>query len=200
MKDKHEGFTIIEVVLVLAIAGMIFAMTFMVLPSLWANERDTERREDVLAFVRNLKSYQANNSRGALPEFRGGRDYEEVVGEDAAGERDSNQAQKKLTEGTWHGFYRDYFNDDYKDPNGERYNWTAVTCMSSDSKTRKVGDKCNNSRLSEFYNRSFNDNNYTLMIVTSATCDGEDAKLSANDRRVAALYRLEGSGVYCENI
>ena len=38
------GFTIIEVVLVLAIAGLIFLMVFIALPALQRSQRDTERR------------------------------------------------------------------------------------------------------------------------------------------------------------
>ena len=66
--NNRKGFTIIEVSLVLAIAGMIFMMAFLVLPGLWASERDAERRDDMIKFVNNLKNFQTNNNRGALPE------------------------------------------------------------------------------------------------------------------------------------
>ena len=39
-KDNKKGFTIIEVVLVLAIAGLIFAMVFIALPALQRSQRD----------------------------------------------------------------------------------------------------------------------------------------------------------------
>ena len=38
---KDRGFTIIEVVLVLAIAALIFLMVFIALPALQASQRDT---------------------------------------------------------------------------------------------------------------------------------------------------------------
>ena len=41
------GFTIIEVVLVLAIAGLIFLMVFIALPALQRSQRDTQRRNDL---------------------------------------------------------------------------------------------------------------------------------------------------------
>lgn len=64
---KHrKGFTIIEVALVLAIAGLIFLMVFIALPSLQRTQRDAERREDVDALLAAVKKYQTNN-RGALP-------------------------------------------------------------------------------------------------------------------------------------
>lgn len=66
--NKQKGFTIIEVVLVLAIAGLIFLMVFIALPALQRNQRDSQRRSDVGRFVSQLSSYATNN-RGALPDY-----------------------------------------------------------------------------------------------------------------------------------
>lgn len=66
-KNKEKGFTIIEVVLVLAIAGLIFLMVFIALPALQRGQRDTQRRDDVSRFVSQLTSYSTNN-RGSLPD------------------------------------------------------------------------------------------------------------------------------------
>lgn len=65
-QQTKKGFTIIEVVLVLAIAGLIFLMVFVALPSLQRGQRDTQRRDDVSRVVSQLQSYSTNN-RGALP-------------------------------------------------------------------------------------------------------------------------------------
>ena len=43
---NQQGFTIIEVVLVLAIAALIFLMIFVALPALQASQRDTARKND----------------------------------------------------------------------------------------------------------------------------------------------------------
>ena len=50
LKNK-KGFTIIEVVLVLAVAGLIFLMVFLALPALQRAQRDTQRKQD-MAIVR----------------------------------------------------------------------------------------------------------------------------------------------------
>ena len=63
---KQQGFTIIEVVLVLAIAGLIFLMVFIALPTLQTNQRDTQRRDDVARFKAQVNQYQANN-KGKVP-------------------------------------------------------------------------------------------------------------------------------------
>ncbi|MBQ6375346.1 type II secretion system protein [Candidatus Saccharibacteria bacterium] len=64
-----KGFTIIEVVLVLAIAGLIFLMVFVALPQLQSSQRDTQRRQDMSRVVTALVQYQTNNrtKRNNLP-------------------------------------------------------------------------------------------------------------------------------------
>ena len=44
---QKNGFTIIEVVLVLAVAGLIFLMVFLALPALQRSQRDTQRKSDI---------------------------------------------------------------------------------------------------------------------------------------------------------
>lgn len=45
-QQSKKGFTIIEVVLVLAIAGLIFLMVFIALPALQRSQRDQARKND----------------------------------------------------------------------------------------------------------------------------------------------------------
>lgn len=63
---RERGFTIIEVVLVLAIAALIFLIVFLAVPALQRNQRDTQRRSDVGRLVAQTQNYQSNR-RGALP-------------------------------------------------------------------------------------------------------------------------------------
>lgn len=65
IKSK-QGFTIIEVVLVLAIAGLIFLMVFIALPALQRSQRDTQRRQDYANLTAAIENYMANNN-GNLP-------------------------------------------------------------------------------------------------------------------------------------
>ena len=67
---KKYGFTLIEVMLVLAVGGAIIAMVFIAVPPLQRQARDETRREDVREVVSALKKYQQNN-RGALPTTTG---------------------------------------------------------------------------------------------------------------------------------
>lgn len=63
---KPKGFTIIEVVLVLAIAGLIFILVFVALPALQRSQRDTQRKQDIGRFMSQLQAYQTN-TKGDLP-------------------------------------------------------------------------------------------------------------------------------------
>ncbi len=65
-KTNQKGFSIIEVVLVLAIAGLIFLMVFIALPALQRSQRDQARRSDVGVVGSAVSSYASNN-RGTLP-------------------------------------------------------------------------------------------------------------------------------------
>jgi len=64
---NEKGFTIIEVVLVLAIAGLIFLVVFLALPQLQRSRRDSQRKSDVGRAVAALESYAGNNN-GNYPE------------------------------------------------------------------------------------------------------------------------------------
>lgn len=65
-KRQDGGFTIIEVVLVLAIAGLIFLIVFLALPALQRSQRDTARKSDVSRMISQVTNYQSNNQ-GTLP-------------------------------------------------------------------------------------------------------------------------------------
>jgi prepilin-type N-terminal cleavage/methylation domain-containing protein len=63
---RQRGFTIIEVVLVLAIAALIFLMVFIALPALQRNQRDQARKE-VLGKVTSAVTTYQSNKRGLNP-------------------------------------------------------------------------------------------------------------------------------------
>ena len=95
---SKKGFTIIEVVLVLAIAGLIFLMVFIALPALQRSQRDSQREQDLSRFMAQVNSYQSNN-RGAVPAV-----------------------------GSVSSFVNNYLKadgDDFMDPNGDDYTFTT---------------------------------------------------------------------------
>jgi prepilin-type N-terminal cleavage/methylation domain-containing protein len=63
---KEKGFTIIEVLIVLAIAGLIILIVFLAVPALQRNSRNTQRKNDVSALMGAVQEHINNNS-GKLP-------------------------------------------------------------------------------------------------------------------------------------
>lgn len=63
---KEKGFTIIEVLIVLAIAGLILLVVFLAVPALQRNARNTSRKEDVASIMGGVSEY-VNNNNGNLP-------------------------------------------------------------------------------------------------------------------------------------
>ena len=159
--ETKKGFTIIEVSLVLAIAGLIFLMVFIALPALRASQRDTQRRESVALMIDALKKYQSNN-RGALPSS------------------------------DWDDFEEKYLGNNFIDPNGMEYIIMPLSCDT------QADVNCSDARTDNIYNAAF-PNNYHMVVVTRATCNGSRAVGTSNPRRVAVLYMLERGGVYCAN-
>ena len=65
-KNKNEGFTIIEVMIVLAIAGLILLIVFLAIPALQRNSRNTQRKNDVSALLGAVNEFTSNTN-GTLP-------------------------------------------------------------------------------------------------------------------------------------
>jgi prepilin-type N-terminal cleavage/methylation domain-containing protein len=66
IKRGQKGFTIIEILIVLAIAGLILAVVFMAVPQLQRNARDNQRQDMVARLKSELDTYYGNNN-GTYP-------------------------------------------------------------------------------------------------------------------------------------
>ncbi|MDB5161280.1 MAG: hypothetical protein JWO96_660, partial [Candidatus Saccharibacteria bacterium] len=60
LNKKEKGFTIIEVLIVLAIAGVIMLVVFLAVPALQRNSKNTQRRADVAHMAGLINEYEAN--------------------------------------------------------------------------------------------------------------------------------------------
>ncbi len=122
--ENKKGFTIIEVVLVLAIAALIFLMVFIALPALQRNQRDTQRRSDLSRITSQIEQYRTNN-RGKIP------------AEAASG-------NKKLPD----TFVSGYLNSEFKDPSTDDpynpvSNFTQLASGTAGDYVYLTGAKCN---------------------------------------------------------
>lgn len=66
LKKRDKGFTIIEVLIVLAIAGLILLIVFLAVPALQRNAHNTSRKNDVANLLGAMNEY-VNNNDGTLP-------------------------------------------------------------------------------------------------------------------------------------
>lgn len=200
--DTKRGFTFIEVVLVLGIAGLIFMMAFIALPSLWASQRDADRRANVMKFVSDVKTYQTNNSRGALPTLSGN-------GPDVANVSTIPTASTS----SWGAFIRDYVDATYgnasaaehnfQDPDGKPYIFRIMNCApATGTGELATGQPCAWDSTFANINATGISNaavDFTIYVLVGATCDGDQAVKTNSTRSVAAMQILERSGRYCYN-
>ena len=179
-------FTIIEVVLVLAIAGLIFLMVFLALPNLQRSQRDTQRRDDLARFQTAITNYQTNN-RGKLPGTN----------------KLSSEADYVSAYNTFMTNYLRVGGDEFVDPDGRAY---AVVSVCPDLKDKGTydnyckdqatnGDQTFEGNITELDGEDV----HGIYVFQNATCDGENVVESTGTRKLAIQFKLEGGGWYCGN-
>ncbi|MCQ2049578.1 MAG: type II secretion system GspH family protein [Candidatus Saccharibacteria bacterium] len=168
--NSKKGFTIIEVVLVLAIAGLIFLMVFLALPAMQASQRDTQRRNDLSLFASQLTQYSANN-RGKVP--------------------GTTEAEKTK----WEEFLASYLSKLEKNSDG--IDWKSEENQFVDPDGQPYLVQWENSLDNGSTATPPVELDHIIHVYTYAECDGESVVKSTGARKVAFQYKLEGSGVYC---
>ncbi len=72
---KHPGgFTVIEVLIVLAVAGVILVVVFLAVPALQRGQRNAARKADVRNIAAAVNFFMANNG-GRIPDSQADADY-----------------------------------------------------------------------------------------------------------------------------
>lgn len=61
-KSKQQGFTIIEVMIVLAIGALILVVVLIAIPQLQANQRNSARQNVISRVMTELSAYAGNNN------------------------------------------------------------------------------------------------------------------------------------------
>ena len=192
MSKQKQGFTIIEVVLVLAIAGLIFLMVFIALPALQRSQRDTQRRNDLSRMAAALTQFQANNG-GKLPSGTGGGDN----GSNCATSSSLNDETEACK------FIKNYMNvsgatsNEFKDPDGTPYG-LGILNVSSSSESRKNSTDEN---LRNWHTSSSTSINHRIILARKSKCGADGNGHSFIDtgkiNDYVLLYPLEGAGIAC---
>jgi prepilin-type N-terminal cleavage/methylation domain-containing protein len=181
-KQKASGFTIIEVMIVLAIAGLIMVIVFIAVPQLQRNQRDNARQNITNRLKAEMENYAGNNQ---------GQYQFATACTGATG-----------TKGEWCNFYDNYIGggkvkvtdpstgaDGISRASGTPAGFTLLTCGASDT--------CSGVTLPA--------NRGDVAIVYGASCNGESLARSPlgvtptlQTRTFAVVYGLDRGGTrYC---
>ncbi len=222
IKSK-KGFTIIEVVLVLAIAGLIFLMVFVAYPALQRAQHDTQRTDDMGNVQAALIRWQNNHSNNLPGPPRG----EETAVFDATSDETMNSETGEFAEGACGDgnqaclFVRDYMNgaasssgtggkvvNTFKDPAGEYYNVVITRNIAGNGSAELTNVNFENGdydaimtligNSTDGYTLEGQIDAYAMFIIPGATCK-EDHAFKSSKNNFAVLYHMEGSGVKCTN-
>ena len=210
-----DGFTIIEVVLVLAIIGLILASIFIGLPALQRAQRDAQRRNDAARFFSAALEYIEKNGEAPFKiEFDGvypNRNYKpSSLGDtlvldfvpryvdNSCHVIDKNEADNLYGKIGTYGDRAYYFGiegdecNDFRDPNGEIY---MLTVLDGDGDGFKPGeDKRTNHNHLYATAGSKCTNNESVRAHTSS--DRKDkSTIRYND--IAVWVMLENGSTYC---
>ena len=173
-KPNKKVFMIIEVVLVLAIGGLIFLMVFIALPALQRSQRNTQREDDLARVLTAVNDYQTNNS-GKSPfenEDVNANFLKRYVDEETV----YNASSKKVTA----------CGDQFKDPDGECYQieWRG---------NATAGQKGAPTNLTSF--------DHTFYVYTKAGCGDLEGTydVGTGKRQVAVFFVEEGGAVACND-
>ena len=174
---SKKGFTIIEVVLVLAIAGLIFLMVFIALPALQRSQRNTQRADDMSRILTAVNSYQSNNN-GKTPFTKGNNNNYTVAPTFVVRYIDETCKLKQDGSG-----YTDC-GDQFTDPDGTIYN-IAVSGMGGSYTLGSAGR---------------NAIDHIFHVAVNAGCGDEGTtKAGTGERQIAILYQMEGGAVACND-
>lgn len=179
MVSNRKAFTIIEVVLVLAIAGLIFLMVFIALPALQRSQRNTRRRQDMSRILGAFTEYQGSNARtpqtseelAVLIEryITGIEDY----AHDKRGASIATDSAKLIDcQGS----------EQFCDPDGTSYNFSGPAMRAS---------TINYSEVLNFSHKIYY--NY------HAKCGENEGEVTPGDgnNNIALIYVLEGGAIFC---
>ena len=178
MTKNKKGFTIIEVVLVLAIAGLIFLMVFIALPALQRSQRNTRRRQDMARILSAFTEYASNNG-GKMPESGNLDNFVQKY----VGAADQTAAGGRKTSGK-----TGCDGDQFCDPDGTPYKIKLDATFSQSSHFQ------DNSSLTF-------PNDHQILYYRGAVCssdtEGKVAYSGGGQNNVALQYVLEGGAIYC---
>ena len=185
MTKNKKGFTIIEVVLVLAIAGLIFLMVFIALPALQRSQRNTRRRQDMARILSAFTDYQSNNGKSPASSDLGDFVNKYVKNNGTSGNPTNDVACES---------------DQFCDPDGTSYRIVAhdfaMSHYGGGTESTATYDGTGGRG-----NPTPKENRITHVIHywPNGKCSGTEGTIEKSEgaNNVAIAYYLEGGAIYC---
>lgn len=183
MTKNKKGFTIIEVVLVLAIAGLIFLMVFIALPALQRSQRNTQREDDISRFLTAANDFQTNNN-GKTPW---------QVGDSTTKKKTAKNFVKRYIDSSCTAETPDEQDSScgaqFTDPDGEPYFF------------RPKGDAANDDAAVMYENGEDDGKvNHAIVVYSYSSCGDEGYYTKGTGtREYSMFYVLEGGSVTCDD-
>jgi prepilin-type N-terminal cleavage/methylation domain-containing protein len=171
---EQKGFTIIEVMIVLAIAGLILVVVLLAIPQLQRNQRNEARRSATARIVSEIQNFSGNNN-GVYPLPDVGTGLKNIGGPTV----DDSFFTRYL--GCDNSGTEAVCSANINDPQ------TGFPMGSGDDGA-SVGISVDTDALGDLPG--------SLYYMTGVICDGE-ATTGAGQRNFAFMSRLEGGAAYC---
>ena len=175
---NKKGFTIIEVVLVLAIAGLIFLMVFIALPALQRGQRNTQRENDMSRILTAVQSYQSNNSNKTPWDKKYCENKDEIDEETGIPTADTSCTDPNFVSRYITASTSSTDSAQFQDPDGEAYRFVY---LGEGAKTISY------------------DFNHMVYVKTKAKCGATEGVVETTSGKndIAVVYVLEGGAPRC---
>ena len=181
---KRKGFTLIEIVLVLAIAGLIMLMVLIALPAMQRAQRNTERKNALSIIIAGMTQWSRHNAVGSV----------------------TDNYTKAWASNGFCTFYKKYIGADLTDPStGEPYKaalWGStkvINCITREVTDRGIYDPDVHGRSpnSHWANMEVGDIQYDDVAGCNNEDFDDDLGTSSGVKLFAFRIRLEGGAATC---
>jgi prepilin-type N-terminal cleavage/methylation domain-containing protein len=177
MAKSRKAFTIIEVVLVLAVAGLLFVMVFIAFPALRNAQQRVQRQDDLSRITALSITYRADH--GNLSPF---------VGADAADDFIVKYVDEQCSDRSGSDSILKYgtCGKDFSDPDGAPYGFDLRGSLSGqvDDVVEVMGDI------------ESDKNEHFIIVYENAACSGEEKHIKKTNSKIdVALTYINEAGI-----